>query len=167
MGKTCHVLVTLDRLPAIFLLCTFPSLMQVDDLSFQAAELKKITNQCNFLTLNILNYKYFPEVILYPQFEPKARVVKTCWRVALLLDVLIFPEVKPGPAQVLCRCVRVQPPEWLWTWQVVSNRHSLSGPWPCFWASTAEKRNMTQVDCRPLGEFTVILTESVGVVYIP
>lgn len=58
-----------NRLLAIFLLCTFPSLIQVDNLSFQAAEVKKKKiHQCNFLTLNILNFKYFPEVILYPQF---------------------------------------------------------------------------------------------------
>lgn len=30
-----------NRLLAIFLLCTFPSLIQVDNLSFQAAEVKK------------------------------------------------------------------------------------------------------------------------------
>lgn len=63
-----------ERLLAIFLICTFPSLMQVKNLSLQAAEFKKY----NFLMLNILNCKHFSKVIFCSKFEPKTGVLMKC-----------------------------------------------------------------------------------------
>lgn len=71
--------------------------MQVKNLSLQAAEFKKY----NFLMLNILNCKHFSKVIFCSKFEPKTGVLMKC-SVVLLLD--LFPEIKPGQAQVPCKC---------------------------------------------------------------
>lgn len=77
----------------------------------------------NFLTLNIENYIYFPKVTHYPQFEPKVRVPKNCFPVASLL--VVFPEARPGQAQVLCRQLESGRP---WVWNVGVTQ---AVPWGC------------------------------------